>query len=85
MRTENTDQLRLGHWLIEADRRCGQMSVEYDMDRLAATAIKCLDAAVLCRNNTQLCVHVYPLQIVCPDDILKYDNRSHEGSCFHVL
>ena len=40
MRTENTDQLRLGHWLIEADRRCGQMSVEYDMDRLAAIAIK---------------------------------------------
>ena len=40
MRTENTDQLCLGHWLIEADRRCGQMSVEFDMDRLAATAIK---------------------------------------------
>ena len=77
MRAENTDQLRLGHWLIEADRRRGQMSVEYDMDRLAATAIKPL--------NTHLCVHVYPLQIVCPDEILKYDNRSHEDSCFHVL
>ncbi|KAL5477842.1 hypothetical protein EMCRGX_G024691 [Ephydatia muelleri] len=28
--TENTDQLRSGHWLIEADGHCGQMSVEYD-------------------------------------------------------
>ena len=37
--TENTDQLRLGHWLIEADGRCGQMSVEYDQVRLAATGI----------------------------------------------
>ena len=26
--TLNTDQLLLGHWLIEADRHCGQMSVE---------------------------------------------------------
>ena len=35
--TENTDQLRSGHWLIEADGHCGQMSVEYDQVRLAAT------------------------------------------------
>ena len=34
--TENTDQLRSGLWLIEADGRCGQMSVEYDQVRLAA-------------------------------------------------
>ena len=34
--TENTDQLRSGHWLIEADAHCGQMSVEYDQVRLAA-------------------------------------------------
>ena len=27
--TKNTDQLRLGLWLFEADGRCGQMSVEY--------------------------------------------------------
>ena len=37
--TENTDQLHSGHWLIEADGRCGQMSVEYDQVRLAATGI----------------------------------------------
>ena len=37
--TENTDQLRSGLWLIEADGRCGQMSVEYDQVRLAATGI----------------------------------------------
>ena len=37
--TENTDQLRSGHWLIEADGRCGQMSVEYDQVRLAAMGI----------------------------------------------
>ena len=37
--TENTDQLRSGHWLIEADGCCGQMSVEYDQVRLAATGI----------------------------------------------
>ena len=36
---ENTDQLRSGHWLIEADGHCGQMSVEYDQVRLAATGI----------------------------------------------
>ena len=36
---QNTDQLRLGHWLIEADGRCGQMSVKYDQVRLAATGI----------------------------------------------
>ena len=37
--TENTDQLRSGLWLIEADGHCGQMSVEYDQVRLAATGI----------------------------------------------
>ena len=37
--TENTDQLRSGHWLIEADGRCGQMSVGYDQVGLAATGI----------------------------------------------
>ena len=37
--TENTDQLRSGHWLIEADGHCGQISVEYDQVRLAATGI----------------------------------------------
>ena len=37
--TENTDQLRSGLWLIEADGRCGQMSVEYDQVRLAPTGI----------------------------------------------
>ena len=36
---QNTDQLRSGHWLIEADGRCGQMSVKYDQVRLAATGI----------------------------------------------
>ena len=35
--TENTEQLRSGLWLIEADGHCGQMSVEYDQVRLAAT------------------------------------------------
>ena len=34
---QNTDQLRSGLWLIEADGCCGQMSVEYDQVRLAAT------------------------------------------------
>ena len=38
--TENADQLRSGHWLIEADGRGGQMSVLYDQVRLAATGIK---------------------------------------------
>ena len=37
--TENTDQLRSGLWLIEADGCCGQMPVEYDQVRLAATGI----------------------------------------------
>ena len=36
---QNTDQLRSGLWLIEADGPCGQMSVEYDQVRLAATGI----------------------------------------------
>ena len=36
---QNTDQLRSGLWLIEADGRCGQMSMEYDQVRLAATGI----------------------------------------------
>ena len=39
IRTENRDQLRSGLWLIEADGRCGQMSVEYNQVRLAATGI----------------------------------------------
>ena len=34
---ENTDQLCSGHWLIEANGHCGQISVEYDQVRLAAT------------------------------------------------
>ena len=38
--TENTDQLRSGLWLIEADGRSGQMSVAYYQVRLAATGIK---------------------------------------------
>ena len=38
--TENTDQLHSGHWLIEADGHCGQMSVEYDQVRLAARGFK---------------------------------------------
>ena len=37
IRTENTDQLHSGHWLIEADGHCRQMSVEYDQVRPAAT------------------------------------------------
>ena len=37
--TVNTDQLHSGLWLIEADGRCGQMPVEYDQVRLAATGI----------------------------------------------
>ena len=37
--TENTDQLRSGLWLIEADGHCRQMSVEYDQVRLAVTGI----------------------------------------------
>ena len=36
---QSTDQLRSGLWLIEADGRCGQMSMEYDQVRLAATGI----------------------------------------------
>jgi hypothetical protein len=36
---QNTDQLRSGLWLIEADERCEQMSTEYDQVRLAATGI----------------------------------------------
>ena len=36
---QSTDQLRSGHWLIEADGRCGQMSMEYDQVRLTATGI----------------------------------------------
>ena len=36
---QSTDQLRSGHWLIEADGRCGQMSMEYDQVRLSATGI----------------------------------------------
>ena len=38
--TENTDQLRSGLWLIEADGHCEQMSVAYDQVRLAAMGIK---------------------------------------------
>ena len=30
---QSTDQLRSGLWLIEADGRCRQMSVEYDQVR----------------------------------------------------
>ena len=37
--TENTDQLHSGHWLIEADGHCGQLSVEYDQVLLAATGL----------------------------------------------
>ena len=37
--TENTDQLRSGLWLIEADGLCRQMSMEYDQITLAATGI----------------------------------------------
>ena len=37
--TESADQLHSGLWLIEADGRCGRMSVEYDQVRLAATGI----------------------------------------------
>ena len=36
---QNTDQLHSGLWLIEADGRCGQMSVEYDQVRLLAKGI----------------------------------------------
>ena len=36
----HTDQLCSGHWLIEADGRCGQMSVEFDQVRLADMGIK---------------------------------------------
>ena len=36
---QSTDQLRSGLWLIEADGRCGQMSMEYDQVRLTATGI----------------------------------------------
>ena len=36
---QNTDQLRSGLWLIEADGHCRQMSMEYDQVRLAATGI----------------------------------------------
>ena len=32
-----TQQLHSGHWLIEADGHCRQMSVEYDQVRPAAT------------------------------------------------
>ena len=38
-RAQSTDQLRSGLWLIEADGHCGQMSVEYDLVRLAAMGI----------------------------------------------
>ena len=37
IRRTHADQLRSGHWLIEADGHCRQMSVEYDQVRLAAT------------------------------------------------
>ena len=36
---QNTDQLHSGLWLIEADGRCGQVSMEHDQVRLAATGI----------------------------------------------
>ena len=36
---QNTNQLRSGLWLVEADGCCGQMSVEYDQVRLAAMGI----------------------------------------------
>ena len=64
--TENTDQLRSGLWLIEADGRCRQMSVEYDQVRLAATGIKLHAMLLLCmfRNHTLLCVAPHVRQII---------------------
>ena len=44
---ENTDQLRSGLWLIEADGRCGQIPVEYDQVRLAATGIEAVHVMLL--------------------------------------
>ena len=55
--TENTDQLRSGHWLIEAGGRCGQMSVEYDQVRLAATGIKLHVMLLLCMRRNH--IHTY--------------------------
>ena len=64
--TENTDQLRSGLWLIEADGHCGQMSVEYDQVRLAATGIKLHAMLLLCmfRNRTLLCIALHVRQII---------------------
>ena len=58
--TENTDQLCSGLWLIEADGRCGQMSVEYDQVRLlAATGISATwnAASFACVGTIHTCAH----------------------------
>ena len=59
--TENTDQLRSGHRLIEADGRCGQMSVEYDQVKLVAMGIKLHVMLLHCmfRNHTLLCIALH--------------------------
>ena len=64
--TESTDQLCSGLWLIEADGRCGQMSVGYNQVGLAATGIK-LHAMLLfcmCTNHTHLCIDLHIHQLI---------------------
>jgi hypothetical protein len=45
--------------LLLADGHCGQMSVEYDPVKLAATGIKIHVTRLfdLCRNHTHLCIY----------------------------
>ena len=67
---ENTDQLHLGLWLIEADGRwqastCRQMFVEYDQVRFAAMEIKLHAMLLLCMLGTKhTCAFIHVHQLI---------------------